>query len=294
MDELKKFLGQFNTHEVKTAQKMLRLPKDTQVDADKLLKCSVSYNYDPDEIKRSREIAEKLIIDELKKRLKVLGVDKLPCKYSSLIGLNILHPFVYGNIGIQQSVRLVWTGYFYLEFNPAILRSDNYCIQEEQLDMLVALKNNLDLNSQQATNRPINDLVPYLNHQIGKTTLLLNWAFKQAQKNPDKLYEYVVPTRNQAKRLSKDFTNTHATANNLRIVSESQFYETIAMSSPQPNPNAVLRDCQIILDEVDTLPSWGVTFNSVGYSPVTSINLSQAHYDNHYRSIEIPLDIQDS
>ena len=292
MDELKEFLDQFDVQEVKTAQEMLRLPKDTQVDADKLLKYSVSYNYDS--TKESQKIAEKMIVDELKKRLKVLGVDKLPSKYGSLVGLNILHPFVHGNPQFSQSVRLVWTGYFYLDFNPAILQSDNYYIRREQLDMILALKNNLDINTQQAINRPINDLVPYLNRRIGKTTLLLSWAFKQAQNHPDKSYEYIVPTCNQARMINKEFTNTYGTIDNLEITSKHHFYEKVAMSRLQPNLSAALRDCQIILDEVDTVPSRGVTFNSIGYSPVTNINLSQAHHTSDDKAIEIPLDIQDS
>ena len=292
MDELKNFLDQFDVQEVKTSQEMLRLPKDTQVDADKLLKYSVSYNYDPNKVAESQKVAEKLIIDELKKRLKVLGVDKLPSKYRSLIGLNILHPFIYDNIGIQQPVRLVWTGYFYLEFNPAILRSDNYYInyyiRREQLDTMLALKGNLTSLYTGHPQGAVVDIVPFLNRQIGKTTMLIDWAIKQAKCHPEVQYIYIVPTHlqkspiiNKIKKLVSLSENS-----NLVVVAGVKEAEDVCDSEQYNDVNFIVDELQGDLS--DYLP------NEAGYTTTGNIDFSKAHYTSEDKAIEIPLDIQDS
>lgn len=288
MDELKNFLDQFDVQEVKTPQEMLRLPKGTQVDADKLLKYSVSYNYDPNKVAESQRAAERLIIDELKKRLKVLGVDKLPNKYKSLIGMNILHPFIYDNIGIQQSVRLVWTGYFYLEFNPAILRSDNYYIRREQLDTMLALKGSLTSLYTEHPQGPLIDIVPFLNRQIGKTTMLINWAIKQAKCRPKVQYIYVVPTHLQKKHIINKIKKLVSLPenSNLVVVAGAKEADNICDYKQYNDVNFIVDELQGDLS--DYLP------NEVGYTAISNIDFSKVRYTSNDKAIEIPLDIQDS
>lgn len=290
MDELKKFLDQFDTQEVKTEQEMLRLPAGTKITGDKPLKYSISYDYDPNNIEESRNRAEQVIIKELKKRLKALKVDMLPVKYATLIGLNILHPFVYGNIGIQQPVRLVWEGYFYLEFNPAILVKNNYSLQREQLNMLLALKDNLNNSLILRPNRPLLDIVPYLNRKIGKTTLLLNWVISQATSNQGTQYTYVVPPY-QRKKVIEDKVKSRlgSMPDNFEVISTSTLFNNITIKHDYGGHQLVLDGIQANTSLIKNLITID-ELNISGYQRVTEIDLSQARYTRDYKAIEIPLE----
>jgi hypothetical protein len=118
--------------------------------------------------------------------------------------------------------------------------------------------------------------------------MLIDWAIKQAKCHPEVQYIYIVPTHLQKKYIINKIKKLVSLPDNsnLVVVAGVKEAENVCDSKQYNDVNFIVDELQGNLS--DYLP------NEAGYTSLSNLDFSKAHYTSDDKAIEIPLDIQNS